>query len=170
MTRQPDAFFSTSRLRAERLAPRHLRDLTDLHLDPEVSRYLGGVRSPAETKEYLDVNLAHWDRHGFGLWVFRTAEGSFAARAGLRCTQIDGVPEIEIAYTVHRNLWGRGLATEIAHALVTIWRDAELTASLVGIASLGNEPSRRILERVGLTYERDTSYHDAEVAVYRAVY
>lgn len=167
MPRQPDAFFSTSRLRAERLSPAHLRDLTELHLDPEVSRYLGGVRTPAETKEYLDVNLAHWDSYGFGLWVFRTAEGNFAARAGIRRTQIDGAPEIEIAYTLHRNLWGQGLATEIAHALVAIWRDAKLSASLIGISSLGNEPSRRILVKVGLTYERDTTYHDAEVAVYR---
>jgi hypothetical protein len=41
--------FRTERLTAERLAAGHLADLTALHLDPEVSFFLGGVRSPAQT-------------------------------------------------------------------------------------------------------------------------
>jgi hypothetical protein len=65
--------FSTESLTAERLNEDHLSDLVALHLDPEVSRYLGGVRSAEVTKTYLDVNIAHWDRHGFGLWVLAYA-------------------------------------------------------------------------------------------------
>jgi hypothetical protein len=53
--------FRTSRLTAERLHEGHLADLVALHLDPDVSRYLGGVRSPEATKTYLTVNMAHWD-------------------------------------------------------------------------------------------------------------
>ena len=51
--------FSTSRLTAEKLREDHLADLVALHLDPEVSRYLGGVRSAEVTKTYLAVNMAH---------------------------------------------------------------------------------------------------------------
>jgi hypothetical protein len=47
--------FSTPRLTAERLNESHLEDLAALHLDPEVSRYLGGVRSAETTKTYLAV-------------------------------------------------------------------------------------------------------------------
>ncbi|MBB4369541.1 hypothetical protein GGD63_002331 [Bradyrhizobium sp. cir1] len=54
--------FSTDRLTAERLNQDHLADLVALHLDAEVSRYLGGVRSAEATKTYLDVNMDHWDR------------------------------------------------------------------------------------------------------------
>jgi hypothetical protein len=43
--------FSTPRLTAERLNESHLKDLVALHLDPEVSRYLGGVRSAETTKK-----------------------------------------------------------------------------------------------------------------------
>lgn len=147
----------------------HLRDLVELHLDSEVSRYLGGTRTPAETSEYLRVNLAHWERHGFGLWVLRTTEGGFAGRAGLRCITLDGRPEIEIAYALCRKEWGRGLATEIGQALVESWRLRKLSASLVGIASLRNEPSRRVLTKIGLVHERDTSRQGEEVALHRLI-
>jgi hypothetical protein len=51
--------FSTTRLTAERLHQGHLADLVALHLDQEVSRYLGGERSPDATRTYLSVNMAH---------------------------------------------------------------------------------------------------------------
>jgi len=159
--------FRTERLAAERLSLAHLGELTMFYLDPEVTRYLGGIRSPAKTEEYLNANLAHWDRYGFGLWVLRTADGAFAGRAGIRHVDVEGAPEVEIAYALRRDLWRRGLASEIAQALVAIWRDRSLSPSLIGIASLANEPSRRVLAKVGLSYERDVTYHGEFVALYR---
>lgn len=91
--------FSTQRLIAEKLREDHLADLVALHLDPEVSRYLGGVRLAEVTKAYLATNMAHWDQHGFGLWALRTSDGAFAGRAGIRHILVDGIDEIEIAYT-----------------------------------------------------------------------
>src|SRR5882724_2051719 len=103
--------FSTDRLTAEKLHEGHLADLVKLHLDPDVSRYLGGVRSPEATKTYLKVNMTHWDQYGFGLWVLRMRTGEFAGRAGIRHVVVDDVDEVEIAYTLKRTLWGQGLAS-----------------------------------------------------------
>ncbi len=161
--------FRTERLTAERLAADHLADLAALHLDPEVSRFLGGVRSPAETEAYLDANLAHWARHGHGLWVIRTPDGAFAGRAGLRYIDVEGVREMEIAYAFRRDLWGQGLATEVAQALAAIWRGRRLSPSLIGIASPTNIGSRRVLEKVGFDQEREAAYRGAAVVLYRMV-
>lgn len=98
--------FSTQRLIAEKLREDRLADLVALHLDPEVSRYLGGVRSAEATNAYLATNMAHWDQHGFGLWALRTSDGAFAGRAGIRHILVDGIDEIEIAYTFKREFWG----------------------------------------------------------------
>lgn len=112
--------FSTDRLTPERLREDQLADLVALHLDAEVSRYLGGVRSAEVTAKYLAVNMAHRDQHGFGLWALRTKDGAFAGRAGIRHILVDGVDEIEIAYTFKREFWGQGLASEVATALTDI--------------------------------------------------
>jgi RimJ/RimL family protein N-acetyltransferase len=108
----------TARLIAQRLDERDLPDLVALHLDPDVSRYLGGIRSAETTRAYLAANLVHWDRYGFGLWIWRTPDGAFVARAGIRPLTVEGVPEIEIAYALARGVWGRGYAGEIVEVLV----------------------------------------------------
>ena len=113
--------FATARLNATKLAREDLPDLVQLHLDSEVSRFLGGVRRPSATATYLETNLRHWADHGVGLWTLRTDDGAFVGRAGLRHVEVSGVPELEIAYTFVRSAWGQGLATEIAHALVALW-------------------------------------------------
>src|SRR5215510_12142576 len=141
--------FSTPRLSAERLHEGHLADLVALHLDQQVSRYLGGVRSPDATRTYLSVNMAHWDRHGFGLWTLRTRTGEFAGRAGLRHVVVEGVEDVEIAYAFRRTLWGQGLASEISTALVDIGSSQLELSSLVGLVSPENRASRRVLEKSG---------------------
>ena len=157
----------TSRLIAERLQEGHLADLVALHLDPDVSRYLGGVRSPEATKAYLTVNMAHWDRHGFGLWVLRTLTGEFAGRAGIRQVVVDDEEEAEIVYTFKRSLWGRGLASEITKALTSLGLLQLKLPSLIGLVSVENAASRRVLEKSDFTLERSTIYHGEKVVIYR---
>lgn len=159
--------FSTTRLTAEQLNQDHLADLVTLHLDPEVSRYLGGVRAPEVTKTYLATNIAHWDRHGFGLWVLRTKDGAFAGRAGIRHIIVDGVDEIEIAYTFKRSLWGQGLASEIAIALTEIGLSQLGLPSLIGLVFVKHGASRRVLEKANYVLEKSTTHHGEDVVVYR---
>lgn len=159
--------FSTDRLSAEKLREDHLADLVALHLDAEVSRYLGGVRSAEKTEDYLTVNMAHWDQHGFGLWALRTKDGAFAGRAGLRHIMVDGVDEIEIFYAFTRSLWGRGFASEIATALTRIGLSQIELPSLVGIVYVGNGASRRVLEKSNYLLERSTNRHGEDVVIYR---
>lgn len=159
--------FSTTRLTAERLDASHLADLVALHLDPEVSRYLGGVRPAEVTKTYLAANMAHWDRHGFGLWVLRTRDGAFAGRAGIRHILVDGVDEIEIAYTFKRDLWGQGLASEIATALTEIGLSRLELPSLIGLVFVGHGASRRVLEKANYVLEKSTTHHGEDVVIYR---
>jgi RimJ/RimL family protein N-acetyltransferase len=160
--------FATSRLIAEKLREDHLADLVALHLDPDVSRYLGGIRAPEATKQYLAAAMAHWDRHGFGLWALRTGSGEFAGRAGIRYAVVEGTPEFEILYTLKRDLWGRGLASEIAVALTGMARAQLRLPSLVGLVVVGNAASCRVLEKLNFTRERTMLSRGEEVALYRS--
>jgi RimJ/RimL family protein N-acetyltransferase len=160
--------FATVRLTAERLREDHLADLVALHLDADVSRYLGGVRTPEATKKYLAVAMAHWDRHGFGIWALRTRAGAFAGRAGIRHAGVDGAPECEILYTLKREFWGRGLASEVVTALTAIARSPLDLPSLVGLVALGNDASCRVLDKSGFTRERTIVSRGEPVVLYRS--
>jgi RimJ/RimL family protein N-acetyltransferase len=160
--------FSTENLTAERLNENHLADLVALHLDADVSRYLGGVRPAERTKTYLDANISHWDQYGFGLWVLRTKDGAFAGRAGIRHILVDDIDEVEIAYAFKREFWGRGLASETATALTDIGLLHHELPSLIGLVYVGNGASRRVLEKANYLLERSTFRHGEDVVIYRS--
>ncbi len=92
------------------------------------------MRSAHATAEYLRTNLAHWDRYGFGLWVIFEEGGRFVGRAGIRRLEVEGVDEIEIAYSFRRDAWGLGYASETAAALRDVAFGALGLEGLVAIA------------------------------------
>jgi len=117
---------------------------------------LGGVRDVAGTLAYLEHNMAHWMAHGFGLWMLRErGTGAVIGRAVLRHLEVDGVDEVETGYGFLSDLWGRGLATEIARACVSIGREQLGLASVVGITVPTNTASQQVMRKAGLRYERD---------------
>jgi RimJ/RimL family protein N-acetyltransferase len=138
-----------------------------MHRDPAVMATLGGVRSPAKTRAFLRANLRHWERYGFGLWIFRDrADGRFVGRGGLRHVRLHARPEVEISYALMSPYWGRGFATEIARASVDL--GARLGApSLVAFTLPDNHGSRRVMEKVGFRYERDILWGGLPHVLYR---
>jgi RimJ/RimL family protein N-acetyltransferase len=159
--------FSTPRLTATRLSRQDLPHLVALHLDPEVSRFIGGVRTPASTEAYLERSLRHWDDHGFGLWSLRAADGAFVGRAGLRWIEVDGAAELEIAYTLAARYWRLGLASEIVTALVGIWKERRPGTSLVGVVTKGHAASERVLLKAGFAFERETTFDGEPCGIFR---
>jgi hypothetical protein len=98
--------FATERLDAERLRVHHLQELADLHREERTMVTLGGPRPVAATETFVETNLEHWWRNGFGLWVFRrTSDGAFVGRAGLRRVHVGDADEVEIAYVLKSEMW-----------------------------------------------------------------
>ena len=163
----PDSFV-TARLAAERLRPEHYADLLRMHRDPVQMEMLGGVRDEGQTRDYLAKNLAHWDAHGFGAWMLREARGGpVVGRAILRHLDVDGVDEVEVGYSLEPACWGRGLATEIAAACLAHARTDLALATVVAVTLPHNARSRRVMEKVGMTYDRDWLHADVPHVLYR---
>jgi RimJ/RimL family protein N-acetyltransferase len=159
--------FTTKRLVASRLCVAHLETLCAMHGDPAVMATLGGIRSPARTRAFLGRNLRHWERYGFGLWIFRhKTDGRFVGRGGLRHVTLHGRPDVEISYALMPTFWGKGLANEIATASVELSRCLGMR-SLVAFTLPGNRGSRRVMEKVGFGYERDILYTGIPHVLYR---
>src|SRR5262249_23204788 len=98
--------FSTKRLRAERLTAAHAQEIHRMHQDALVMKELGGVRTAAQTASYLQVNLDHWAKHNFGLWIVRDgATGDIAGRAVLRHLVVAGADDVEVGYAFYQPYW-----------------------------------------------------------------
>jgi RimJ/RimL family protein N-acetyltransferase len=80
--------------------------------DPEVMRYLGGKTfSVLEAWRHMAYLVGHWALRGFGHWaVEEKATGQFVGRLGFQEPQ--GWPGFEVGWTLAKDRWGRGYATE----------------------------------------------------------
>lgn len=166
-----DAFpdhFTTTRLQAERLTADHLAEVRRMNSDPAVMEHIWGVRTDEQTAAYMTRNLRHWADHGFGLWILRQRSGGEPiGRAVLRHLVIDNVDEVEVGYAFYQPYWGRGLATEIAARCVGLAEHELRLATIVAITDPVNRSSQRVLEKVGLTYERDCLLEGHSTALFR---
>jgi RimJ/RimL family protein N-acetyltransferase len=66
-----------------------------------------------------------------------------------------------------RSHWDQGLATEIAGELINLWLTKLHSLSLVGVVSVDNTASRRVLEKSGFVFERAGICHGTEVVIFR---
>jgi RimJ/RimL family protein N-acetyltransferase len=159
---------STPRLSASRLDADDFDTLCALHRDPAVMAMIGGVRSDERTRAYLAANIEHWREHGFGLWIFRDpATRAFVGRGGLRHIVLEGQSEVEVAYALARDAWGKGYATEIARASLDVGFRLLGLQDIVAFALPENQASRRVMEKVGFAYERDIIHDHLKHVLYR---
>jgi ribosomal-protein-alanine N-acetyltransferase len=160
--------FRTNRLVAERMCAEDLDTLCRMNQDPRVMATLGGLRSAEQTRQFLSASLDHWDRHGYGLWMFRdSADRQFVGRGGLRRIEITGNLEVELAYALMAEYWGRGLATEMAQAIVDLGFRRLGLKEIVCFTLPTNRASQRVMEKVGFSYERDIVHAGLPHVFYR---
>lgn len=164
------AGFVTGCLVAEPLSFAHEAELAALHSDERVMAMMGGRTATAEeSRAWLERNLKHGAEPGLGVFVFREqSTGRFVGRGAIRPIEIGGRAEVEVGYAVVAELWGRGLATEMASALVD-HASAHGLADLVAYTEPANAASRRVMEKAGFSYERDVDHHGRPQVLYRLV-
>lgn len=154
----------TPRLRLRRLRPADEPALVALDSDPEVMRYVGspaGVRPPAETLDRVRQRLRA-DLGPYGWWIVEGREDGAFHGVGILLPMPEG-PDVEVAYRLARRSWGRGLATEIASALVAYAFAPGGLDRVVAVTYPDNRASRRVLEKVGFVHDGQVEYKDARV-------
>jgi RimJ/RimL family protein N-acetyltransferase len=149
----------TERLLLRHQVPEDLDALWALYCDPEITRYIPDApRSYAEAKEELE-----WFMHGhpkhpeLGLWAtIHKESGQFIGRCGLLPWSIDGQDEVEVAYTLAREYWGQGLATEVAGAIVIYAFEKLGLTRLICVIDREHQASINVATKIGMTFERES--------------
>jgi len=149
---------TTPRMRGERLGPGHQAVLAPILADPRVGATMGGVASAERVAEHLATVAEHWERNGFGYWMFfDLASGEPAGRGGLGRARFDGRAEVEVGWTVAPERWGEGLATEMGAKAVEVAAELGLE-DIVAFTLPDNLASRRVMKKLGFAYEKTAPY------------
>jgi ribosomal-protein-alanine N-acetyltransferase len=141
-----------------------------IHGDPRVAQWLRprdnpGVASRQDTNRIARVDAAHWTAHGFGRWVVLDDDGP-VGHGGLLLRAVQGQAEVEIAWAVCSNRWGRGIATGIGAVALEHAAEHGLHAP-VAFTRVDNLASRRVMEKIGLMREREFPYAGWDHVLYR---
>jgi ribosomal-protein-alanine N-acetyltransferase len=158
MTQPYFIVLETDRLILRRQVLEDLDDLWALYCDPEITRYIPDApRSRDEAKEELEWHMnGHPKNPDLGLWATIHKEtGKFIGRCGLLPWTIDGQDEVEVAYTIAREYWGQGLATEAAQGILRYGFEKLHLPRLISLIDSENAASRRVAEKIGMAFERE---------------
>jgi len=112
--------------------------------------------------------MALFDERAFCLWKLMPKEaGGLIGFCGLQ--PLPEAEEIEIGWWLARAWWRRGLATEAARAALRDGFERAGLRRIVAIAQPANTASIRIMQKLGMRFERLTESRGIPVVMYARV-
>lgn len=160
----------TARLLLRPWQPEDLAEFTRLLTDPVVTRYIvvSTPFSPEDVAELSARTLDEWDRNGFGPWAaMEKATGRWVGRIGLNeLPDWPGSHKVEVGWELHREFWGRGLATEGGLAGVRYGFETVGLERIISVTMATNAASRRVMEKCGLRFQGELPMAGTVVAWY----
>jgi ribosomal-protein-alanine N-acetyltransferase len=135
--------------------------------DEEVCLHLP-KRSREERTNIFRTALANYaTTKQTGVWgMFDKLTGDFIGSCLLRPFEEDP-SRIEIGYSMEKRYWGKGIGTEMAIVLVNYALAHEAIKEVVGVTTLGNTGSQRVLEKAGLVRMDDLDRNGEVVAFFK---
>jgi ribosomal-protein-alanine N-acetyltransferase len=123
---------------------------------PEVLRYTGEEPKPSldAVREIIASRpLNDYKVHGYGrMACIEKHSGRLIGFSGLKF--VDDLRETDVGYRFLPECWGKGYATESGRALIAHGREVLGIGRIIGLVQPANGASARVLEKLGLAYER----------------
>jgi RimJ/RimL family protein N-acetyltransferase len=146
----------TDRLILRQLSTEDAEFILELVNEPSFIQNIGdrGVRTLEDARAYiLRVAISSYEKNGFGLYLVELRDsGQSIGMCGL--IKRDGLEDVDIGYAFLPGFWLKGYAVESAAAVKNYARDALGLKRLVAITDPANQGSIRVLEKIGLKYEK----------------
>ena len=146
----------TERLLIRQLSIDDAGFIIELLNDPSFIQNIGdrNVRTLEDAKAYvLNGPVASYAKNGFGLGlVILKATGEPIGMCGL--IKRDALEDVDIGYAYLPRYWSKGYAIEAALAMKSYAKEAYHLNRLVAIVDPANTGSIRVLEKLGMKFER----------------
>ena len=159
----------TARLTLRHLSPGDAEFILELLNDPSFVQNIGdrGVRTTADAVCYIEKIVDGYQRLGFGLYlVALTGPGTPLGICGL--VKRESLEDVDVGFAFLPRFWSKGYAFESASAVMVHAREALGIRRVVAVVSPDNEGSIRLLEKLGLRFERMVRMpgSDAEIKLF----
>lgn len=161
----------TRRLRLRHFTPKDVDELFRIYSNPELFRYMMNEVSQdkfvlwEQTRTIVDTLIENWQKHRFGVWaVVYKKNQKLIGHCGFKF--LENTRDVQIGYLLLKSYWGKGLATEAASAALKYGFENTDLERVVAIAKHDNIASRRVMEKLGMKYEKDAYYYNNHVAYY----
>jgi [ribosomal protein S5]-alanine N-acetyltransferase len=157
----------TPRLSLRRLTPDDAEFIVELLNDAAFIRFVGdkGVRTPEDARQYILTGpIASYESNRFGLWLVELNKTSQAIGiCGL--LKRENLPEVDIGFAFLPAYRSRGYAFESASAVLGYARNELGLTRIVAITDSANTGSIRVLEKMGMKFERMISLSEGEAEI-----
>lgn len=161
-------------LQTDRIVLRHfvksdLDDLCRLYADKEVRRFFLMAschakklrnKLPGRCMEVTSCIPAS------GLCSNGSPDELLIGRGGFVRWELDGIVEVEIAYMIEKNLWRRGLGSELASALLDLGFSALPVQHLIAVIDSSNTASIKTAEKIGMSRQRSVISAGRECTIF----
>lgn len=129
------------------------------------------IRTLDDARAYLlNGPLKSYEKNGFGLWAIVLKETNETIGMG-GLIRRDALEDVDIGYALLSRFWSKGYAVEAALAVTAYAKEEVGLKRLVAIVDPANQGSIRVLEKIGLRYEKmiRLSEDDIELKLFGAV-
>jgi RimJ/RimL family protein N-acetyltransferase len=153
--------FETERLIVRRLAEDDLDAMFAVYGDADTMRWVDdSVPLTLELcEEWVAVTYSNYATRGYGMSALVLREtGAVVGFCGLVHPGDQQTPELK--YALRRELWGRGLASEAAKAMIAYGEMAFGMQRILATVAPANAASVRVLEKAGM--RRTDTRHNAD--------
>lgn len=119
--------------------------------------------------ETADRTIRHfqncWTQHGVGPWAVCEREtGRLLGQCGLR--YLEDFRNVEVLWTIDPAYWGHGYASEAAAEALRFGFEQAGLKEIFAITMPTNLASRKVMEKIGLRYRKETSWKGFDIVYY----
>jgi RimJ/RimL family protein N-acetyltransferase len=157
-----EILIETPRLWLRTMRGNDLDSLLIIFSDPKVmDAFQSPPFSPEQMLGWLQRNLDHQATHGYGLFsVILKQNVLLIGDCGLEVMEVGGLAAAELGYDFRSDYWNQGYATEAALAVRDYAFHHLKLPRLISLIRVGNQPSKRVAEKVGMRYSGDYHHDD----------
>jgi RimJ/RimL family protein N-acetyltransferase len=166
MDQKGQTVLETPRLVIRQWLPEDCLRLRPLVTDPRVLKYIGNAEpwSDDRLKNFVNGGIEHAKTRGWVLWpLIYKADSNLIGFCGFNSAF---APEDEIGWWLLPDYWGRGLATEAAKAVLEYGFRTFKFPRVISVAQPANTPSTRIMQKLGMHFDRSFVHQGKDVVSY----